>query len=218
MMRKIDAVQAILLKHYGSPKKIHYDPVETLILTILSQNTNDINRDKAYTNLRKAFPTWDSVLIAQLPKIEKAIRLGGLAKGKARTIKSALEKIKFDRGKYSLDFLEHTSLEKAREYLLSIKGVGPKTAAVVLCFALNKPAFPVDTHIFRVSKRLGLIPEGTTVERAHILLEKQLVPEQMYSFHLNLIQHGREVCIARKPKCPVCFLRRDCSYKFKTQP
>jgi endonuclease-3 len=109
------------------------------------------------------------------------------------------------------------SLEQARNYLLSFDGIGPKTAAVVLCFAFGKPAFPVDTHVFRVSKRLGLISEKTTVGNAHKLLEAQIDPDSIYSLHLSLIRHGREVCTARKPKCPSCILRKLCLYKFKTK-
>lgn len=217
MHRRTDAISKLLVFAYGIPKKTKTDPVELLVLTILSQNTNDNNRDKAYARLRRSFPSWDSVLSAPIPKIEKAIKSGGLAKTKAKHIKLALEKIKYDRGKYSLDFLGHTPLEKAREYLLSFGGIGPKTAAVVLCFAFGKPAFPVDTHVFRVSKRLGLISEKTTVENAHKLLEAQIDPQNIYSLHLNLIRHGREVCTARKPKCPVCILRKVCKYKFKTK-
>ncbi len=217
MHRKTDKISELLVSAYGIPKKTKTDPVELLVLTILSQNTNDSNRDKAYARLRSSFRTWDSVLSAPTPKIEKVIKSGGLAKAKAKHIKLALEKIKHDRGKYSLDFLKPMSLEQARNYLLSFDGIGPKTAAVVLCFAFGKPAFPVDTHVFRVSKRLNLISEKTTVENAHKLLEAQIDPDSTYSLHLNLIRHGREICTARKPKCPSCILRKICPYKFKTK-
>ncbi len=210
-------VHKFLASAYGIPKKIHNGPVETLIITILSQNTNDKNRDIAYSRFRKKFRTWESARIAPLSSIERAIRPAGLSKSKSKSIKFALKRIKKERGAYSLAFLRKKPLEEARGYLLSFPGVGLKTAAVVLSFSLGKPAFPVDTHIFRVSKRLGLIPEKTTVEKAHELLEAAIPPEKRHSLHLLLIQHGRKICHARKPECPACFLREICAYKFKTR-
>ncbi|MFH0817478.1 MAG: endonuclease III [Candidatus Micrarchaeota archaeon] len=216
MPQKIDSIYFLLSKAYGTPKKENFDSIETLVLTILSQNTNDKNRDIAYSRLRKKFRSWESIRKAPLASIEGAIRQAGLSKSKSRSIKLALGKIKKEQGKYSLEFLRKKSLEDARQYLLSFKGVGPKTAAVVLCFSLDKPAFPVDTHIYRVSKRLGLIHEKTTVEKAHKLLEATITPELRYSLHFLLIKHGREICHARTPECPKCALRKICAYKNKT--
>ncbi len=219
MTQKIGRAYFLLSKAYGIPKRRQYNPIETLVETILSQNTNDINSGRAYASLVRAFPNWESVSNAPIPKIEKAIKSSGLYVEKARRIKRALEKIKRDNGgRISLGFLKPLSLDQAREYLLSFDGIGPKTAAVILCFSLNKPAFPVDTHIFRVSKRLGLIPEKTTVEKAHAILEKKIPPERAYPIHLLLIHHGRKVCHSRKPECPTCILRKSCPYKFKTKP
>ena len=210
-------IRKLLASAYSFPKNIQQDPLETLILTVLSQNTNDKNRDVAYRRFRKRFPTWESARLAPLSSIERAIRPAGLPKSKSKAIKFALERIKKERGKYSLEHLRPLPLEEARGYLLSFPGVGLKTAAVVLSFSLGKPAFPVDTHIFRVSKRLGLIPEKTTVEKAHELLEAAIPPEKRHSLHLLLIQHGRKICHARKPECPICVLRKICAYTFKTR-
>lgn len=214
---RLNKIHSLLSSSYGAPKPEQHDPVETLILTILSQNTNDRNRDTAYLELRKRFKTWESIRKAPLVRIQSSISSAGLSASKSRSIKTALERIKKEQGRFSLEFLRDKSLEEAREYLLSFPGVGPKTAAVVLSFSLNKPAFPVDTHIFRVSKRLGLIPENTTVEKAHVLLEKEIQPTLVYSTHLLLIEHGRRTCHARKPNCPACPLKKICPYKFKTK-
>jgi endonuclease III len=215
-VNQVSNALALLKKKYGTPKKIRQEPVETLILTILSQNTNDVNRDKAYASLRNTFSSWKEVEFTHLSALESSVRIAGLSKAKAKSIQAALSKIREEFGSYTLEPLRKLPLEGARSFLVSIKGVGPKTAAVVLSFSLGKPAFPVDTHIFRVSKRLGLIPEKTTVEKAHMILESAILPSQVYSTHLLLIRHGRETCQARKPKCPECALRKMCPYKNKT--
>ncbi|MFH1471107.1 MAG: endonuclease III [Candidatus Micrarchaeota archaeon] len=218
MSQKFEKIYALLAnREHGQQKIRKQNPVETLVLTILSQNTNDVNRDRAYISLRKTFPTWDSIARAKSKQLENSIRIAGLAKTKAKSIQDALRRIKKERGRYSLEHLRFLSLDASRSYLLSFKGVGLKTAAVVLCFAFQKPAFPVDTHIFRVSKRLGLIPEGTTIENAHFLLEKQIPTEKVCPAHLLLIRHGRETCHARKPECPGCVLQKICAYKEKTR-
>ena len=185
-------------------------PVATLVSTILSQNTNDLNRDTAFERLRERFPTWEAVRDAEEEALVEAIRPAGLAPTKAPRIQGALRRITAERGEISLDFLADLKLEAARAWLLSIPGVGPKTAAIVLLFALGKPAFPVDTHVHRVARRLGLIPEKTSREKAHGLLEQLIPPEIYYSFHLNLIEHGRAVCHARNPECIRCVLRDHC--------
>ncbi|MFH1447943.1 MAG: endonuclease III [Candidatus Micrarchaeota archaeon] len=216
MRGKINRVYKLLATPYGIPKHKKHDPLETLILTILSQNTSDTNRDRAYARLKTAFPTWGSLLSARTQKIQRAIRVGGLSKTKAQYIKSALKKIKRDNKKFSIGFLKEMSLDDARNYLTSITGVGPKTAAVVLCFSMNMAAFPVDTHIYRVSRRLGLIPKKTSREKAHILLEKATPTNIIYALHLLLIKHGRNTCKAQRPRCQQCPLIELCPHKPKT--
>jgi endonuclease-3 len=202
----------LLLSEYGDHPWHPRDPVATLVNTILSQNTNDVNRDAAYKRLREQFPTWEVVRDAPEEELVEAIRPAGLGPTKAPRIQGALQRITEREGEIKPDFLHDMSGEEAREWLTDLPGVGPKTAAIVLCFALGKPAFPVDTHVHRVSGRLGLIPEGTGREKAHDVLE-EIVPEAIYyPFHLNLIAHGRTVCHARNPECEHCLLREDCQY------
>jgi len=198
---------------YGEPERLSDpDPVRALVLTILSQNTNDRLRDMAFDRLQAAFPTWEQVRDAPAQAIARAIQIAGLGQQKAQHIKGALQRITDERGALSLGFLKEMPLDEAKRWLLSIRGVGRKTAAIVLLFTLDKPAFPVDTHIHRVSKRLGLIPGNASRDKAHDLLEALLPPETYYSFHINLIQHGREVCQARRPRCEACSLRHTCDY------
>jgi endonuclease-3 len=188
------------------------DPVSVLVGTILSQNTNDVNRDVAFDRLRDELPTWEQVRDADLERVIEAIRPAGLANQKGPRIQKALRFITQERGELSLDFLAEWSVEEAKDWLTSIKGVGPKTAAIVLLFALGRPAFPVDTHVHRVTKRLGLIGPRTSREKAHDLLEKLVAPENYYAFHLNVIRHGRKVCSSRNPRCPECVLQNLCHY------
>jgi len=205
-------IHASLLSEYGKPTRHPHDPVATLVGTILSQNTNDVNRDRAFGLLRERFPTWEAVRDAPLEELVAAVRPAGLAPTKAPRIQEALRRITAERGEISLGFLSDLPLDEAREWLLSIPGVGPKTAAIVLLFALGRPAFPVDTHVHRVTRRLGLIPDRTSREKAHDLME-QLVPSEIYyPFHINLIEHGRAVCHARNPECARCVLQDKCAY------
>jgi len=205
-------IHTVLLSEYGEPARQPGDPVATLVGTILSQNTNDVNRDRAFDRLRERFPTWEAVRDAPLEELVDAVRPAGLAPTKAPRIQEALRRITAERGEISLGFLSDLPLDEAREWLLSIPGVGPKTAAIVLLFALGRPAFPVDTHIHRVTRRLGLIPDRTSREKAHELME-QLVPSEIYyPFHINLIEHGRAVCHARNPECARCVLQDRCAY------
>jgi endonuclease-3 len=192
--------------------KVSDEPVAALVNTILSQNTNDRNRDIAYHRLRTRFPAWEDVRDAPEHLLEETIRPAGLAPTKAPRIQKALQRITEVNGSITLAFLKHMQLDEARAWLTSLDGVGPKTAAIVLLFALGRPAFPVDTHIHRVTKRWGLIPEKTSREKAHVLLEN-LVPSQLYyEFHLNIIEHGRAVCVARNPRCDQCILQDLCLY------
>lgn len=210
---KILAVHERLAMAYGLPDwRPHLDPISEIVSTILSQNTNDLNRDVAFERLRARFADWEAVRDAPVEEIAAAIRPAGLAPQKAPRIKETLQFISQQRGELDLDFLKDWPVEKARDWLLQIKGIGPKTAAIVLLFALGRPAFPVDTHIYRVSRRLGLIDGRLSVEAAHRVLE-QLVPAELYyAFHLNVIRHGREVCQARRPRCSACPLQACCDY------
>lgn len=198
---------------YGDPpKRSDGDPLAALVNTILSQNTNDRNRDIAFAALRARFPTWEGVRDAPTDAIIAAIRPAGLAPTKGPNIQAALRQITAERGELSLAFLETLPLEEARQWLMKLNGVGPKTAAIVLLFALGRPAFPVDTHIHRVTRRLGLVPQDTSREKAHTLLEALVPPELYWTLHLNLIEHGRQTCHARKPTCGECPLRTRCAY------
>ncbi len=202
-----------LLAFYGEPLWRSPLPVlDELISTILSQNTNDTNRDRAFTALRKHFPTWEAVRDADPQAVVAAIRPAGLANQKGPRIQHVLQEITAERGSLDLSFLSDMPGEQASAWLTRFKGVGPKTAAIVLQFALGKPAFPVDTHIYRVSGRLGLRPEKMNVEQAHTHLAGLLPPDTYSNAHLNLIRLGREICHARRPNCPACPLQDDCAY------
>jgi len=209
---KILRIYNLLLSEYGDRPWQPDDPVETLVSAILSQNTNDVNRDRAYERMRERFPTWEAVRDAPMKELIGAISPAGLGPTKAPRIQEALRRIAAERGQISLDFLADLPLEEARAWLTSIPGVGPKTAAIVLLFALGRPVFPVDTHIHRLSRRLGLIPERATREQAHELLEALAPPEIYYPFHINLIAHGRAVCHAQRPECMRCILQEHCAY------
>lgn len=209
---KITILNDLLIEKYGPKHRRSHDPLDTLMLTILSQNTNDVNRDHAFYTLRQRFPTWEAVRTAPTDDVVEAIRTAGLANQKGPRMKEALAIIAERAGNLNLDFLEQMELEEARLWLTSIKGVGPKTAAIVLCFAFGKPAFPVDTHVHRVSKRLGLIGPKATREQAHVILEALVPPELCHVFHLNLIEHGRHACKAGQPLCEICAIRDYCDY------
>lgn len=202
-----------LMDFYGQPTwRNPLPPVDELVSTILSQNTNDSNRDRAFESLRLRFPTWEAVREADPTSVVAAIRPAGLANQKGPRIQQVLREITSERGSLDLDFLKDLPLEEARAWLMKFKGVGPKTAAIVLLFSLGRPAFPVDTHIYRVTGRIGLRPEKMTVEDAHTHLEKLFPPETYYAAHLNIIRLGREICAARKPACERCPLRSLCNY------
>jgi endonuclease-3 len=211
-------VHQALLDFYGEP--IWRNPlpaIDELVSTILSQNTNDVNRDKAFEALRARFPTWEAVRDADTDPVIDAIRPAGLGNQKGPRIQQVLREITSERGNLDLSFLNDLPLEEARGWLTKFKGVGPKTAAIVLCFSLGRPAFPVDTHVYRVSGRIGLRPEKMSVEDAHPYMEGLLPPETYYAAHLNIIRLGREICHARKPECEKCPIRALCDTGMKTQ-
>ena len=211
-------IHETLLEFYGYPEwRNPLPPVDELISTILSQNTNDTNRDRAFEGLRRSFPDWEAVRDADPADVTAAIRPAGLANQKGPRIQKVLQQITLQRGSLDLAFLAEMDLEEARQWLLRFEGVGPKTAAIVLLFSLSRPAFPVDTHIYRVTGRLGLRPEKMSPDQAHRYLEGLFPAETYYSLHLNLIRLGREICQARKPNCPGCPLKSLCHYYLALQ-
>jgi endonuclease-3 len=211
-------IHAALLQAFGEPIwRDPLPPIDELVSTILSQNTNDVNRDRGFHALRAKLPTWEFVRDANTEDVVNAIRPAGLANQKGPRIQHVLRAITAERGSLDLEFLADLPIEEARTWLTKFNGVGPKTAAIVLCFSLNMPAFPVDTHIYRVSGRTGLRPEKMTVEQAHPHLESVFPPETYYSAHLNIIRLGREICGARKPNCQKCPINKLCDYKEKTK-
>jgi len=206
-------IRNTLLADYGHPVwRNPLSPLEELVSTILSQNTNDVNRDRAFDSLIKSFPSWESVRDAPQDKVIEAIRIAGLANQKGPRIQKVLSQITNECGDLSIDFLRDMSAEDARSWLMRFKGVGPKTAAIVLLFSLDLYAFPVDTHVYRVLGRLGLLPDKMSVEAAHVHLEQVFLEQHYYDVHLNVIRLGREVCRARKPECLICPIRQHCSY------
>ena len=210
---KYQAVNALLVETYGTPEwKAHRPPVAQLVSTILSQQTTGPNRERAYRRLRQRYPTWEDVLEAPLAELREVIRPAGLASQKAPRIQAALRTILHERGELSLDFLAEMPVTEAKRWLRRLKGVGPKTAAIVLLFALGMPAFPVDTHVHRITRRLGLIGPQVNADKAHEKLEMIVDPEAYYPFHINLIRHGREICRARTPECAICPLQEHCDY------
>lgn len=200
-----------LMDNFGLPVwRVALSAIDELVSTILSQNTNDKNRDVAFSRLKQAFSDWEAVRDADPQAVIECIRPAGLANQKGPRIQQVLKEISEERGNLDLSFLKDMPVEKARGWLINFKGVGPKTAAIVLQFALDTPAFPVDTHIYRVSGRLGLRPEKLTVEQAHLYLSGLFDPATYGAAHLNLIRLGREICVARKPKCAICPLKDLC--------
>jgi len=186
------------------------EPVDELILTILSQNTSDLNSRRAFKSLTQNFTGWDKVASAEPAMIAGAIRAGGLADIKAKYIKNALMALQKEAPGFDLRFLAQRKAGDSRKWLLQLEGVGMKTASCVLLFALGMPAFPVDTHVYRVVKRLGLIKDRVSADAAHLEMEKLTAPKDIYRCHVLLIEHGRKVCKAQRPLCPVCCLAGMC--------
>ncbi|HEX6541533.1 MAG TPA: endonuclease III [Ktedonobacterales bacterium] len=204
-----------LVTYYGVPPwEPHGDALGELVATILSQHTSDINSDRAYRQLRATFPTWEQVRDAPVDDVAEAIRSGGLAQQKARRIQQILRILTERLGgpPLSLDLLNKMQLDDALAWLRQLPGVGPKTAACVMLFSLGRPAFPVDTHVWRVTRRLGLIGPRETAEDAHNTLQALIPPEWRHTMHVNLIRHGRQICYARKPACFRCPISSECQY------
>ena len=203
----IERLQAL----YGKPEwRPHGDATAELVLTLLSQNTSDTNSGRAFSRLLQRFPDWQSVVEAPLSDVEDAIRPGGLAPTKAPRLQAMLAEIRSRTGAFDLEFLRGLPDGEAREWLRTLPAVGPKTAACVLLFGLGKPGLPVDTHVFRVSVRLGLVAEKLGPEKAQTLLEQKVPAKDHFGFHILLIRHGRHMCSARAPNCAACPLRPDC--------
>lgn len=212
MANKISSICKLLEKEYGKPEWTYKRPVlDELIYTIISQNTTAKNCNEAYTRLCKQFPVWKDILSAKVEDIAEAIKPAGLANIRAPRIQNLLKEINNKQGNLDLEWIRDVPDQKALDYLMKFEGVGRKTAACTLMFALNRPVMPVDTHVHRVATRLGLIRK-TSADAAHGLLQDMLKPDDIYPCHMNLVTHGRKICHARNPKCLECVLRKECEY------
>ena len=209
-----------LVEAYGLPPwEPDGDAIGGLVATILSQHTSDVNSERAYTSLRQRFPTWEAARDAPEEALADAIHSGGLASVKARSIQRTLRALT-ERGPaapFDLRWLDAEDIERARAQLTTLPGVGMKTASCVLLFSLGRPAFPVDTHVWRVTRRLGLIGPAVSADAAHRALERLIPPDWRYTMHINLIRHGRRVCHAQRPACDRCPLRARCAYYWATR-
>ena len=201
----------LLGREYGPLEwRPRQDPASALVSTVLSQHTSDVNSGRAFQNLMKTLGSLEAIAAADVKDIEKAIRSAGLFRIKAHRIKALLNQVLERVGSFDLYFLREMPLDEAKAWLRKLDGIGPKTAAVILCFSLGMPAMPVDTHVFRVSKRLGLIGAKVTADQAHDILEPMVPPEDVFAFHMYLIRHGRQVCKALRPQCDRCVLAWGC--------
>lgn len=214
IQRTVHAVYSALADCYGRPDATHPSgtPLNVLVETILSQHTSDKNSHRAFLALRRAFPRWEQVLAAPVQQVAHAIRSGGLANQKAPRIQAVLQEIMQREGRLSLARLRQLSTEEIYTYLTSLPGVGDKTACCVLLFALNRPAMPVDTHIHRIIRRLGWVSPKASVTAVRVLLESRLPPAALYHMHVLLIAHGRQSCVAQRPRCSTCPIRARCAY------
>lgn len=206
-------VDLLLEKAYGVPKASkNVNVLDELILTLLSHNTNDVNRDKGYAELRKRYPTWEIVRKTPRDKIEDAIRVAGLGKAKSGYIKDTLDFINDNWGELDLQWVCGKDPQWVEDTFTQVKGIGVKTINVVLSFACNADRFPVDTHINRICARLGFVPENSSPEKTYQLMASVFPKGKAYSFHINIINHGRQTCKARNPLCAECNLKRHCVY------
>lgn len=214
LQEKAQAIYAALLAAYGEPIwHAGQDPLEELLWTILSANTTDTNSGRAFAQLKTAFNgDWDAIRTAPLETIKTAIRTAGMYNQKAPNIVGTLEKLKREQGNYSLDHLAAMEVDQALAYLTSFPGVGHKTASIVLLFCFNRAAFPVDTHVQRITQRLGISNRRATPRQIKAIWEALLPPDTFYALHLNLIRHGRTICQARLPRCEICPLQHWCDY------
>ncbi len=207
----IKEIISLLEQEYGSLEwKPGREAVDILIATILSQNTSDVNSGRAFNSLISNFDNWETVASAPVEDISHAIRSGGLSQIKAIRIRQVLNKIKEEKGHINLDFLKPMGISEAINYLTEMPGIGPKTASCVLLFGLGKPSLPVDTHVFRLARRLSLIGPEVSAGKAPGLLQRQIPAPEVYQFHLHMIEHGRRVCRSRHPQCNKCVLKEIC--------
>jgi endonuclease-3 len=207
----VEQLLNLLSADYGEKRwRPRQSPIEVLIQTILSQNTSDRNSGRAFERLVTSFASWEDMANASIGEISRSIKAGGLGEVKAGYIKQSLEEIRRRLGGFEMDFLRKLPVDEARDWLRQLPGVGMKTASCVLIFSLGMPALPVDTHVLRVAKRLGLIDSKVSAEKAHKLLEGLVPPQDVYRFHVLLIEHGRKTCKAPRPRCKECALRELC--------
>jgi endonuclease-3 len=210
---KAEQICDLLVQNYGeavSERKL--PPIDELVMTILSQHTNDTNMLRAFKSLKESYSTWEEVVTAPQDELAQVIRSSGMFNLKAKRIQAALREIQNRVGKLDLSHLKTMELDEAKEWLTSLHGVGPKTAAIVLLFSFGRPVLPVDTHVWRVTKRLGLIQPKVSREKAHNLLEQIMPSECIPSLNKNLVRHGREICHSQKPRCNECFLKNLCTF------
>lgn len=211
---KIREINQRLKEYYGEPERpTELTGIEYLVETILSQNTNDINRDKAFKNLQEKYDSWEKVENLDRDELIDTIRVAGLGPTKAERIQESLRIIREDQREYSLEFINDMSIEDGKAWLTEIPGIGPKTAAIILCFHFGKPVMPVDTHVHRICQRLGLVPEGVSRTKSHDLLEERVPNDIKYEFHRLLIDHGRKHCKAQHATCcegPLADLCSNC--------
>jgi len=211
--KKAVNVCKILISKYGkevSERKL--PPIDELVMTILSQHTNDVNMFRAFESLKGAYSSWEEVLAVPQDELAVTIRSSGMFNLKAKRIQATLREIQERVGKLDISHLETMEIAEAKEWLTSLYGVGPKTAAIVLLFSFGLPVLPVDTHVWRVTKRLGIIDMNVSREKAHDLLEQIIPSDCIPSLNKNLVRHGREICRAQNPKCPSCFLNNICDF------
>jgi endonuclease-3 len=210
-MDRLDEIISRLECEYGTRQwHVGEDAMSVLVKTILSQNTADVNSHRAFVSLRETFPDWETVAAADIDELAESIKSGGLAVIKAKRIKFTLQHIQDRNGGFDLDFLAELPLSESKAWLRQLPGVGPKTAGCVLLFGLGRSAFPVDTHIFRLAKRLGIIDSKVSVDVAHDMLESIFPSSHFYQLHIQMIEHGRQVCHAQRPRCDRCVLADVC--------
>lgn len=213
LSKKAEAVHSLLLQEYGEPDwRPEYEPLDELILTLLSANTSDTNSGRAFDRLKEAYPHWQAVMTAPEDELVEVIRPGGLAPTKAPRIQAALRRILEERGQFDISFLADLPVDEAMDWLMQFEGVGHKTASIVLLFCFGKAAFPVDTHVQRVSQRLGFASSNASAEKIKEIWEGLVPSPWYYPLHLNLIRHGRQVCAARNPRCQECVLLPHCRW------
>jgi endonuclease-3 len=204
--------------HPARPSGPSLDPLSELIFTVLSQNTSDLNRDRAWASLWSAFSSWEQIAGARRSTLQQAIRVGGLSATKSHVIQAILKQVRAEQGGYQLEALRRMTMDQVEVHLQRFKGVGLKTIRCVQVFSLGQPAFPVDTHIFRITRRLGLVPRKATPETAHRIMQAITPPGEVLPFHINLITLGRRLCKPARPLCGDCLLRPHCAHGRRAAP